>query len=252
MHSNDWDKLSELDSLRAVIDPNDRKGSKNFLIDLIHWNALRDHLRQSKDVLDYGCGIGRYARRITALGMNYSGIDPSNGMIQKAIALHGEKYFKHFDGKNIPFASESFDTVVLSEVLTYLLKTPCAEIALKEIYRVLKPAGRLIMLEQASISGRKSESVSQIIKESDYTQALSGQFRIERIYKVRSPDFSAFTCRILDSPKVPLMAFKWIAGIVAHHEAALVAKAKEDYFKTTSYYEFLIDAKVDKPSVTAS
>ena len=48
--SIDWDALSKLENLRPVIDPHDAKGSKNYLIDLIHWNALRKHLLGSKNV----------------------------------------------------------------------------------------------------------------------------------------------------------------------------------------------------------
>ena len=244
--SIDWDALSKLENLRPVIDPHDAKGSKNYLIDLIHWNVLRTHLLGSKNVLDFGCGIGRFAKRINALGINYIGIDPSLGMIQKAIDFNGSKYFKHFDGFKIPFSSEAFDTVIVSEVLIYILKTPAGSLALSEIHRVLKSEGCLLMIEQASISGRKSESASDILTENDYVQALSAFFEVKNSYKVRSPDFSAMACRIIESPKVPLSVFRYIAGILANYEAGLVAKAPEAYFKTTSYYDFLIQARAIK------
>lgn len=242
MESNDWDKLSQLEDLKCVIDPHDDKGSKNTLIDLMHWNAFRKQLRSSRNILDFGCGIGRYAKRVDAMGKNYLGIDTSIGMIRKAIDINGHKYFKHYDGIRIPFPSNNFDTVITSEVLTYILKTPAGEIALSEINRVLTPNGRLLMLEQASISGRKSESANVILTEDDYRQALGDRFKIERLYKVRSPDFSALTCKILESPKVPLSVFRWIAPYVARHETGLVNKASDAYFKMTSYYEFIIEA----------
>ena len=102
------------------------------------------------------------------------------------------------------------------------------------------------MIEQASISGRKSESASEILTENDYVQALSALFQVKNLYKVRSPDFSKITCRIIESPKVPLSVFRCIAGILANYEAGLVAKATEAYFKTTSYYDFLIEARAVK------
>ena len=112
--SINWDALSKLENLRPVIDSHDIKGSKNCLIDLIHWNALRKHLQGSTNVLDFGCGIGRFAKRFDSLGIDYIGIDPSAGMLQKAIDLNGSKHFKHFDGVKIPFSSASFDTFIVS------------------------------------------------------------------------------------------------------------------------------------------
>ncbi len=242
MHANNWDELSQLDQLRPVIDPNDAKGSKNLLIDLMHWNALRKHLNSSGNLLDYGCGIGRYCSRIRARGINYSGVDTSLGMIRKAAQIHKLNCFHHFDGKNTPFPAGSFDVVFLSEVMTYLLGSQSAQDALNEIKRVLKPEGRLLMIEQASISNRKSESASRIVTEDDYRKALEEGFVVKQMYKVRSPDFSNLTCRIIDSPKVPLSIFRCMSGLIAHHESVLVKKAGDDYFRTTSYYEFLMEA----------
>lgn len=243
---NNWDELSRLNGLQAVIDPHDAKGSKNWLIDVIHWNALYKHLKPSKNILDFGCGTGRYAKRIEAMGKSYTGIDTSLGMIRKAIDLHGHKFFKHFEGVRIPYPPNSFDTVITSEVLTYILKTPSGQIALSEIHRVLVPNGRWIMIEQASISGRKSESATDSLVINEYMEALSDYFKIERLYKVRSPDFSHWTCKFIESPKVPLQVFKWIAPGLAHYETRLVNKAPESYFKKTSYYEFLIEASIIK------
>ena len=243
---NNWDELSRLNGLQAVIDPHDEKGSKNWLIDLMHWSAFRRHLKSSKNILDFGCGTGRYARRIEAIGKSYTGIDTSLGMIRKGIQINGPKYFRHFEGTRIPYPSNSFDTVITSEVLTYILKTPAGQIALSEIHRVLAPNGRWIMIEQASISGRKSESATAILVINDYIEALSNYFKVERLYKVRSPDFSQWTCKFIESQKVSLSTFKCIAPCLAKYETWLVNKAPESYFKSTSYYEFLIEASIIK------
>ncbi|MBL8014462.1 MAG: hypothetical protein JNN05_11505, partial [Candidatus Omnitrophica bacterium] len=133
-----------------------------------------------------------------------------------------------------------------SEVLTYILKKPEGQIALSEIHRVLTPNGRWIMIEQASVSGRKSESATEVLVINDYVNALSKFFKIERMYKVRSPDFSTTTCKFIESPKVSFSSFKWLTPCLAQYETWLVNKAPESYFKKTSYYEFLIEASATK------
>lgn len=82
----DWDKFSKLGMLQAVIDPNDCRGFKNQLIDHIHWISLQKFLIESKRLLDFGCGTGRFAARIRNLQIEYIGIDSSSGMI-----IGGEK-----------------------------------------------------------------------------------------------------------------------------------------------------------------
>src|SRR2546425_127289 len=95
-----WDKFSKYGVLRSVLDPNDELGFKNLLIDRMQWTALKKHLAGRKNILDFGCGSGRMAPRAKALGIKYSGIDTSPGMIETAKKTYPEPSFtfKHFDG----------------------------------------------------------------------------------------------------------------------------------------------------------
>jgi SAM-dependent methyltransferase len=53
--------------------------------------------------------------------------------------------YQHFNVENdvFPFADNSFDIVIFAEIIEHLLNDPCK--VLREIHRVLKPQGRLIL-----------------------------------------------------------------------------------------------------------
>ena len=238
-----WDELSRLGSLRAVIDPNDVMGYKNMLIDRVHWLALKEHFYGTKNLLDFGCGTGRFAKRIQARGVRYTGIDSSQGMVDAAKkGNHGEENsFKYFDGLNIPFADASFDTVVSSRVFIHLLKSPEGNVVLSEIKRVLVPGGRFILLEEASLSQRKSGQARWVLTEEDFTSVLSQNFEVKEVHKVRSSEFSKFSRRITEIPGCPDFWFRMMLKPLARFEYLRVRCLTNQYFAKVTYYDFLID-----------
>jgi ubiquinone/menaquinone biosynthesis C-methylase UbiE len=88
-------------------------------------------------LLDFGCGAKPYQILFTNVE-SYKGIDIENeGHDHK-----NENIDVYFDGKNIPFDSETFDSVLTSEVLEHV---PNVDECLKEIRRVLKPSGKILL-----------------------------------------------------------------------------------------------------------
>src|SRR6185295_4586787 len=87
--------------------------------------------------------------------------------------------FQHFDGVRIPFPDASCDTVVISRVLIHILKTTEWPTIFGEIRRVLIPGGHLIVLEEASLSGRKSGQARWVLTEDDFTTEISKHFDIK-------------------------------------------------------------------------
>jgi SAM-dependent methyltransferase len=86
-------------------------------------------------VLDFGCGSMPYKSLFTA-STSYTGLD-------LAATEHGlSKPDVVFDGGKIPFEAEHFDSVVTFEVLDDL---PDPTVQLKELHRVLKPGGTLVL-----------------------------------------------------------------------------------------------------------
>jgi ubiquinone/menaquinone biosynthesis C-methylase UbiE len=147
----DWAKYAQTKDLRAVIDPADERGFKNRYINLLHHKILADAMGNSlkgKRVLDLGCGIGRFTNFLQSGGAEVVGVDSCRDML----ALYGGSNKVCAPVTNLPFEDESFDMVLSVWVLQFLSDTDL-QIAMEEIYRILKPNGTIHMIEQLSFYG---------------------------------------------------------------------------------------------------
>ena len=84
-------------------------------------------------LLDVGCGGRPYERTFFAGATEYLGVDYLSDRSRPDVIC---------SALGLPFAAEVFDTVVSTEVLEHV---PEPRLALREMRRVLKPAGRLIL-----------------------------------------------------------------------------------------------------------
>lgn len=105
---------------------------------------------QLGDVLDIGVGSGALLRLLAPRARSAVGLDISRGMRVLARSRLQEAGLGHCtvragDVHTLPFADLSFDLVVLDEVLA-LSERP--QSALAEALRVLRPAGRLLVLDR--------------------------------------------------------------------------------------------------------
>lgn len=132
-------KLSESLELRAA-DQEMRTLVTSYLSRL-NWS-------EGMEILEVGCGTGAITR-LLAQGpgvRKVTGIDPSAIFIEKANEL-GEQERVEFvvgDGRELPFADQSFDVVVFHTVLGHV---PSPEHFLLEAKRVLKKGGQIAIFD---------------------------------------------------------------------------------------------------------
>jgi ubiquinone/menaquinone biosynthesis C-methylase UbiE len=98
-------------------------------------------------VLEIGCGLGTDGAQFAKAGAEYTGIDLTDASVELArkrfelSGLPGE--FRVADAEQLDFPDASFDLVYSHGVLHH---TPDIGAAVQEIHRVLKPAGRAIVM----------------------------------------------------------------------------------------------------------
>jgi ubiquinone/menaquinone biosynthesis C-methylase UbiE len=112
-------------------------------------------VKQGDYVLEVGCGTGTLtlaAKRRTGQSGKVYGIDIIPAMIElsqrKAAQAGEEAAFQLGSIDDIPFPADQFD-VVLCSFMIFHMSEPVRRKGIAEIYRVLKPQGRLLVLDLA-------------------------------------------------------------------------------------------------------
>lgn len=140
-----------LNEILSQVPPNYyAKGVKsNFFQKYWHtrkWFHLKDVFGDigGKNLLDIGCADGTTTRQFAEIlpATTIVGIDYYKKAIDFAKRRKSKIKFVHADVHNIPYKNNSFDIVCAIETLEHL-ENP--KKALKEIYRVLKPQGCLLI-----------------------------------------------------------------------------------------------------------
>lgn len=103
-------------------------------------------IKPDAHVLDVGCGTGRWLRRYSERGLQPIGVDATEGMVQRAAASGLKCPLVVGLAQSLPFADASFDLVSAVTVIQHIPPTYHAD-ALKEMARVLRPGGHLLLLE---------------------------------------------------------------------------------------------------------
>lgn len=115
------------------------------------------------EVLEIGVGTGRNLMHYRS-GVRITGIDISPGMLRiarrRARALGREVELLAEDAQALEFSDQRFDTVVFSLVLC---SVPDPRRAVREAVRVLRPGGRVIMLEHVRSGVPAVRLVQQLI-----------------------------------------------------------------------------------------
>src|SRR3989304_2756543 len=186
--SQSWSDHAKKGELRSVIDPNDLLGNKNTYIDIlqkISIGSILDKNRIENVVVDFGCGSGRITMFLSHFANRVIGMDITREMIDIARTINKRENIEYIliNGMNIPVSDGSVDLVVTVGVLQYIAKKrDVYEQIIREIRRILKPSGKILFIEQASFSNKKSSSLREVVATRDYLDVLDKYFFIEKIH----------------------------------------------------------------------
>jgi demethylmenaquinone methyltransferase/2-methoxy-6-polyprenyl-1,4-benzoquinol methylase len=100
--------------------------------------------KAGEKILDLAAGTGTSSAALAKSGADVTAADFSPGMIEVGRRKHPGITFVEADAMNLPFADNEFDAVTISFGLRNI-EDP--KKALAEMFRVLKPGGRLVVCE---------------------------------------------------------------------------------------------------------
>lgn len=113
-------------------------------------NLERMHLDKAPlgRLLDIGCGGGAFLNKMKASGWTVEGLDFDSEAVRAAIETYGVQA-RVGSLEEIGYASESFDAITMHHVIEHVYHPVTL---LREIRRILKPGGRLIVVTPNSNS----------------------------------------------------------------------------------------------------
>ncbi len=148
----------------------DKSGIGTFYTD--HWRSIEDErieryeqmfvwhdaqttllapaeLAAGQRVLDVGAGPGFFAGGLAGLvgdSGRVDGVDINARFVEDANRRNSSANvaFHHISDHVLPFAADTFDRVICKNVLEYV---PDLQASLAEVYRVLKPGGRVLVID---------------------------------------------------------------------------------------------------------
>ncbi len=153
MERVDWGNRARKGFLASAIDPADRRGRKNFYIDLLQKMALEGvlELKGNEFVLDFGSGSGRTDYWIAPRVKKVVGLEVTPEMIELA-----EKHrtasnveFILYDGTHFPDLPYLFD-LILSVGVLQTMRGEVLKRTVFELTKYLKSGGNFYLVEQAS------------------------------------------------------------------------------------------------------
>lgn len=134
-------------------------------------------------VLDAGCGVGSVAIRLADIhGLDVTGIDILEGSVSTArnrafkARIADRAQFQVMDYAQLAFPDESFDGAYTMETLVH---SDRVEDVLADLYRVLRPGGRLVHFEYSRTPDADlAPATAQILREVNAAAAMPGFQRL--------------------------------------------------------------------------
>ena len=143
------------------------------------------------DVLEIGTGIGRWAASFDLTKTRFVGVDISEGMVESARTNFPCGHFDTIrEDLILPYDDESYD-LAFSVTVMHHNPTPAKRILLSEMWRVTRPGGRLIFLEDF-VGGQHSPTSTvypmSVLKFVELLlEATAGQLVLEHMESLQYP-----------------------------------------------------------------
>ncbi len=172
----------------------------NRMIEICQRRALRPWLNAvtSQDVLEVGCGVGRWTRMLAENGNRVTAIDLSPTMIDETrtrLLEAGHSADLHIADVASFDAGKRFDSVVSVTVIQHVTDDAEFRRVFDQLSRQLKPGGRAILLEAAPTDdiARCDSPIFRARSQKAYTDALlASGFRIDAISGVDPMPFKTW------------------------------------------------------------
>lgn len=140
-----YERLEKVAGTLPVLDVPQNLNEESHFVDEAQIRDFVAHLGGARQVLDIGCGDGWPLLRIAPFFESVTGIDAAERRVATAKA-HAEKLglknvaVKKMSALALDFPDESFDGITAASAIE---QTPDPYQALREVFRVLKPGGKL-------------------------------------------------------------------------------------------------------------
>ena len=154
------------------------------------WTKLSGHLsiqRKNTDhnLIDFGCGTGRFMKRLMAMRFKVYGVDISRSMLDLA-RRNGQRGLSPVlqiePCRGLPFKSNSINVLWSCTVLQHI-PDELFDIMINELRRIVTPNGLVLLFENThKHSARSSESGHVVFRDtSEYLTAFPGLSEVEKI-----------------------------------------------------------------------
>jgi 2-polyprenyl-3-methyl-5-hydroxy-6-metoxy-1,4-benzoquinol methylase len=155
-------------------------------------------------LLDVGCGNGRYLSTMQSLGWSVQGVELSENGLK--VCHEAGLNVHHGDLSSAKFADESFDVITVRHVIEHV---PDSHTFIAELFRVLKPDGKLLIeTPNSEALGRKYLGVKWFANEVPRHLIL---FSINNLTTLASKHgLKRFSYRYHTSPKIILNSIDYI------------------------------------------
>jgi len=119
--------------------------------------SLGGYFQDGDQVLDLGCGNGRFYGLVCPPGKNikYFGVDNSERLISLARQKYPLGQFVVNDGLALPFGDDFFDKILCVAVLHHLPGYELRREFLRQAHRVLKKDGTIVLTTWFAASGKR-------------------------------------------------------------------------------------------------